>query len=180
MTTLVARPQRARHAGEKAYSIGVAHQRLMVLMLLFLLVGGVIGTRLVALGFMGSDDVAARVATGLAGRVDIVDRNGDVLARTIEAWSIGVHPKKLLGRPEEIAPQLARLMPERTEAQYLAILTSGTNFTYLRRRALPDLVAAVNALGSREWPMRANPSGFIRRPRSPRTSLAIPISTATA
>ncbi len=147
MTTLVARPQRARHADNKAYSIGVAHQRLMVLMLLFLLVGGVIGTRLVALGFVGNDVLAVKSAVGLAGRADIVDRNGDVLARTIEAWSVGVHPKKLLGRPEDLAPQLARLMPERTEAQYLAILKSGASFTYLRRRALPDLVAAVNALG---------------------------------
>ncbi len=147
MTTLVARPQRARHAGDKAYSIGVAHQRLMVLMLLFLIVGSVIGARLVALGFMDDGLSVARSVTGLAGRGDLVDRNGDVLARTIEAWSVGVHPNKLLGRPEDLAPQLAALMPERTEAQYLALLTSGANFTYLRRRALPDLVAAVNALG---------------------------------
>jgi cell division protein FtsI (penicillin-binding protein 3) len=147
MTTLVARPHRTKHAGSKAHSLGVAHQRLMVLMLLFLLVGVVIGARLLALTVMGSGDDGLGRTMGLEARADIVDRNGDVLARTIDAWSVGVHPKKLLGKPEDLAPQLAALMPERTEAQYLAILKSGANFTYLRRRAMPELVAAVNALG---------------------------------
>lgn len=147
MTTLVARSERTRHQGARQLSIALAHQRLMLLMLLFLVAAFVIGVRLVWLNFDGSGGRGDAVPTGLMARGDIVDRNGDVLARTIEAWSIGVHPNKLLGRPEDIAPQLARLMPERTTGQYLGILKSGKTFTYLRRRAMPELVAAVNALG---------------------------------
>lgn len=119
----------------------------MLLMLLFIGVASVISARLIWLNFDGSGGRGDAVPMGLMARGDIVDRNGDVLARTIEAWSIGVHPTKLLGSPEALAPQLARLMPERSEAQYLAILKSGKTFTYLRRRAMPELVAAVNALG---------------------------------
>ncbi len=147
MTTLVARPQRTRHAGARQTSILVAHQRLMLLMLLFVAGAIVIATRLLWLNFDTSGGRIAPNAIGLAARGDIVDRNGEVLARTIEAWSIGVHPNKLLGRPEDLAPQLARLMPERTEAEYLAILKSGKKFAYLRPRAMPELVEAVNALG---------------------------------
>ena len=65
----------------------------------------------------------------------------------MDAWSIGVHPDRLLNRPADLAPKLAALMPERTEAQYLQLLKSGMTFTYLRRRAMPELVAKVNALG---------------------------------
>lgn len=147
MTTLVARPQRTRHAGARQQSIALAHQRLMLLMLLFLLGGLILGFRLTWLNFAGPENGGASGPAGLAGRADIVDRNGEVLARTIEAWSIGVHPTKLLTRAEALAPQLARLMPERSEAEYLAILKSGKSFTYLRRRAMPELVAQVNALG---------------------------------
>ena len=147
MTTLVARPQRTRHQGIRQHSIALAHQRLMLLMLLFIAAAGVISVRLAWLNFDGSGGRGDAIPTGLLARSDIVDRNGDVLARTIEAWSVGVHPNKLLSRPEDLAPQLARLMPERSEAQYLAILKSGKTFTYLRRRAMPELVAAVNALG---------------------------------
>jgi cell division protein FtsI (penicillin-binding protein 3) len=146
VTTLVARPQRTRHAGHRHQTLVLVHQRLMLLMLLFMLAAAVVGIRLVALAFGGGDDRRAIIANAME-RGDILDRNGEVLARTIEAWSIGVHPDKLLVRAEELAPKLAALMPERTEAEYLAILKSGKSFTYLRRRAMPELVAAVNALG---------------------------------
>ena len=145
MTTLVARPTRARHSGSRQQSLALSHQRLMLLMLIFLGVGCVIAGRIVWMN-IASAAVAAPGAA-IATRADLVDRNGSVLARTIEAHSIGVHPNRLLGKPELLAPQLARLMPERSEAQYLAILKSGKSFTYLRRRAMPELVAAVNALG---------------------------------
>jgi cell division protein FtsI (penicillin-binding protein 3) len=147
VTTLVARPQRIRQAGARQTSILVAHQRLMLLMLLFMAAAIVIAVRLIWLNFDTGSTRATSDAYGLAARGDIVDRNGEVLARTIDAWSIGVHPNKLLERAGDLAPQLARLMPERTEAEYLAILKSGKSFTYLRRRAMPELVAAVNALG---------------------------------
>lgn len=145
MTTLVARPMRARHSGSRQQSLALSHQRLMLLMLVFLGVGCVIAGRIIWMN-IASHAVAAPGAA-IAARADLVDRNGSVLARTIEAHSIGVHPNRLLGKPERLAPQLARLMPERSEAQYLAILKSGKSFTYLRRRAMPELVAAVNALG---------------------------------
>lgn len=119
----------------------------MLMMLLFMAGALVIALRLVWLNFDTGTGHQLAGATGLAARGDIVDRNGEVLARTIDAWSIGVHPTKLLGSPEVVAPQLAALMPERTAEQYLAILKSGKSFTYLRRRASPELVAAVNALG---------------------------------
>lgn len=148
MTTLVARPQRTRHAGFRQQSIATAHQRLMQLMLLFMAGALVVAVKIVWLGFTSDGSAAAVSALGSAAdRADIVDRNGDVLARTIEAWSVGVHPDRLLGEPAELAPRLAKLMPERTEAEYLTILKSGMRFTYLRRRAMPELVAQVNALG---------------------------------
>ncbi len=148
MTTLVARPQRTRHAGFRQQSIATAHQRLMQLMLLFMAGALLVAVKIVWLGVASDGSANAVSALGsVADRADIVDRNGDVLARTIEAWSVGVHPDRLLGEPAELAPRLAQLMPERTEAEYLTILKSGMRFTYLRRRAMPELVAQVNALG---------------------------------
>ena len=148
MSTLAARPTRTRHAKFREQSLAVAHQRLMILMLLFSAVAIVIALRLLWLTVF-ADSSLGRTNPNLMPppRADIVDRNGEVLARTIDAWSIGVHANRLLNKPEDLAPKLAALMPERTEAQYLALLKSGVHFTYLRRRAMPELVAAVNALG---------------------------------
>ena len=148
MTTLVARPNRTRDAGQRYQWLATAHLRLMVLMLVFLGVGLLIGTRLIWLAVFGDPPQSRNISTSYVPiRGDIVDRNGVALASTIDAWSIGIHPKKLLSDPEDLAPRLAELMPERSEAQYLAILRSERNFTYLRRRAMPELVAQANALG---------------------------------
>jgi cell division protein FtsI (penicillin-binding protein 3) len=120
----------------------------MQLMLLFMAGALVVGLKIIWLGLASGGATTGNVDQGIgAARADIVDRNGEVLARTIEAWSVGVHPDRLLGEPEDLAPKLAQLMPERTEADYLKILKSGMRFTYLRRRAMPELVAKVNALG---------------------------------
>jgi len=147
VTTLVAQPPRNRALDQRQSSLVVAHQRLMIVMLLFMAVFGAIGLRLLWLGVFSDGRAQASAASLLPMRGDIVDRNGAVLARTIDAWSIGVHANRLLNDPEDLAPKLAVLMPEKSEAEYLAILKSGVRFTYLRRRALPDLVAQVNALG---------------------------------
>jgi cell division protein FtsI (penicillin-binding protein 3) len=165
VTTIAAARQRPREGVERHQTLLVAHQRLMMLLLLFVFAAFVVIARILQFGIFGDDD-GNRAAARVASRGDIVDRNGEVLAQTIDAWSIGIHANTLLARPEDLAPKLAALMPEKSEAEYLAILKSKTRFTYLRRRALPELVAQINALGepaiefARE-PQRLYPQGSL-------------------
>ena len=120
----------------------------MMLMLLFAAAVALVIGRLAMLAIVsGPADAATRIAA-LAGRGDIVDRNGQPLARTIDAWTIAVHPRKLIGDPMDIAARLAALMPERgDQAWFHAQLTKDVSFTYLERRASPSLVEQVNAIG---------------------------------
>ncbi len=166
MTTLVAQPQQLRDPAARTVALIVARQRLMLLMILFGLGVAVLTARIVLLSVFGGAE-AQRAADAGIHRDDIVDRNGEVLARTIQAWSIGIHADRILTPPDVLAARLAELMPERSEAEYLAILKSRIPFTYLRRRALPDLVAAVNALGEPAM-------GYAREPERlyPQTTLA--------
>jgi cell division protein FtsI (penicillin-binding protein 3) len=148
MTALVARPDRIRLAGQRQQSSATAHLRLMVVMLLFIGVTMLIAGRLIYLLAFEARPERAIAGDGLLpARGDLVDRNGVPLARTIDGWSIAVHPKKIVGDRDAIAAQLADLMPERSEAQYRAILYSKRSFVYLRRRAVPELVQAVNGIG---------------------------------
>lgn len=126
----------------------IAPVRLMMLMLL--ITAGVLMV-LVRLSWLAAfapptstrDAAAALVPL----RGDLTDRNGVPLARTIDAWSIAIHPDRLINDPRELAPKLAALMPEHDAGWYLRLLTSGSRFAYLQRRAMPELVRAVNALG---------------------------------
>ncbi|MBA2466106.1 MAG: penicillin-binding protein 2 [Sphingomonas sp.] len=142
------RPERLRLVGQRRQILAVMHQRLMFGMLVYGGVIALIAARILFLAAFG--DHAGRkvgITALIPERGDIVDRDGQPLARTIDAWTIGLHPGKIIGDKLDIARALARLMPERDEATYHAMLRSGRRFFYLRRRAPPDLVEAVNALG---------------------------------
>lgn len=145
---LVARPDRLRLVGQRRQILAIMHQRLMFGMLVYAGIVALIVLRLLWLAAFG--DHAGRkvsVTALLPERGDIVDRDGHPLARTIDAWSIGVHPNKIIGSKLDLARKLAVLMPERDEAAWLELLRSNKRFIFLRRRAAPSLVEAVNALG---------------------------------
>jgi cell division protein FtsI (penicillin-binding protein 3) len=138
---------RARTPTRQQQALALTYHRLMLMMLVFAGVTFVVVMRLIMLQLFTDRTVASAGNPLIPARADIVDRNGVRLASTIDAWSIAIHPNRLLGGPEELAPKLAELMPERSAAEYLRILKSGKSFVYLNRRAVPELVAAVNALG---------------------------------
>jgi cell division protein FtsI (penicillin-binding protein 3) len=148
MATLAARIDVSRPPVEQQHGLALTYHRLMLVMLLFVGVTVVIVGRLTLLQvFTDRSAAGALVNPLLPVRGDIVDRNGIPLARTIDAWSIGVHPRAIIGDRRELAVRLNALMPERSVAQYRAMLSTDSNYLYLSRRALPEMVAAVNALG---------------------------------
>ncbi|CAN5499062.1 penicillin-binding protein 2 [soil metagenome] len=149
MSVLVARPlPQRRLTGQRHALVAIAHLRLMVLMTLFASAVALVIFRLMWLAAFAEPATSRDAAMALVPlRGDIVDRNGAPLARTIDAWSIGIHPKDVISNPQELSAKLAALMPAHDQNWYYRILKSGASFTYLERRAMPDLVEAVNALG---------------------------------
>jgi cell division protein FtsI (penicillin-binding protein 3) len=148
VTALVARPARDRFAGKREQSVALVHFRLMVVMLMFAGITAVILFRLAFVWAFSDPGANEGRLAGLAEpRANLVDRNGVVLAGTIDAWKIGVHPQKVIGDRGLIAVRLAQLMPERSEQQYRDILFSKRKFFYLKHEAMPELVNAVNDIG---------------------------------
>jgi cell division protein FtsI (penicillin-binding protein 3) len=137
----------ARAPIEVQTPLGVTQQRLMVLMLLFMLVTGVIGIRLVQICLFGGADDGRKGRASSLFLPDMVDRNGVKLATGINTWVIAVNPQKINGDRNAIAERLAVLLPERNAADYRRILFSKRKFVYLRRPAAPEVVTAVNAIG---------------------------------
>lgn len=148
MATLAAHVARTASPPQQTDGLATTYQRLMLVLLLF---AGVTALVVLRLGYLQVfTDRSGAAASGnplVPPRADITDRNGIPLARTIDAWSIGVHPGRVIGDKAELAERLHELMPQRTAAEYRAILAADSNYLYLSRRALPELVAAVNALG---------------------------------
>lgn len=147
MATIVVRYDRLPLHRQRQSLVAIAQQRLMLLLLLFSFVVAVLVVRLLWMGIAsGNDSGRMGVGANVPVRADIVDRNGVPLARTIDAYSISVQPKKLIGDPRELAAALHKIFPDETEDHFYTLLT-GRKWAYLRRRALPEQVAQVNALG---------------------------------
>src|SRR3954451_23708607 len=162
------RPERLRLVGQRRQLLATMHQRLMFGMLVYAGIIAIIAVRILYLAAFG--DHAGRkegLTSYIPERGDIVDRNGDPLARTIDAWTIAVHPNKVIGDKLALAQRLAQLMPEYSEEQYFALLKSGKPFFYLRRRAAPALVEAVNSIGEPGLAIDREPDRLY-----PQTSLA--------
>src|SRR5690242_8727157 len=132
------RPERLRLVGQRRQMLAVMHQRLMFGILVYGGIVALIALRILWLAAFG--DHAGRkigITSLIPERGDIVDRDGEPLARTIDAWMIAVQPNKVIGDKLELARKLAELMPEHTQGQYFDLLRSGKPFFYLRRRASP-------------------------------------------
>ncbi|WP_395621780.1 peptidoglycan D,D-transpeptidase FtsI family protein [Sphingomonas daechungensis] len=165
---VASRPERLRLVGQRRQILTMMHQRLMFGLLVYAGIIALIALRILYLAAFGDHAGAKRGLTALIPeRGDIVDRDGVPLARTMDAWTIGLWPNKVIGDKLELARSLARLMPERDEAAYFAMLRSGKNFFYLRRRAAPGVVEAVNALGEPGIALEREPDRLY-----PQTSLA--------
>lgn len=147
MTTLLANSRKMQFSGKHKEIAASAHFRLMVLLLVFLAIFTVIVGRLISFSIL-EDAKPMRVSSSVfvPARGDIVDRNGVPLARTMKGYAIRVVPERVLGDKDLLARQLADLFPDTTAAEFLAKL-NGPRPTYLRRRALPNEVKQVHALG---------------------------------
>lgn len=149
MSIIVAPSAQSRRAGGARQAlVAVAQVRLMIMALIF---GAAMLAIVGKLFFMAVSAAPVQPRDPNSGllppRGDIVDRNGQPLARTVDGWSIAVHPNQVITKKSDLAAKLAQLFPEKTAGQYFAILNSDAKFVWLRRRAAAELVTAANALG---------------------------------
>jgi cell division protein FtsI (penicillin-binding protein 3) len=149
LIVVVAPPARKGRTGDARQAlVATAQIRLMILSILFGFGMLVVVGKLAFLAIWAEPATARDISTTLVPpRGDITDRRGAPLARSIDAWTIAIHPNQVIGDKAELAKQLAALIPDQSAERYYAILKSNTGFAFLKRNAMPELVSQVNALG---------------------------------
>ena len=81
-----------------------------------------------------------------ATRGKITDRNGDVLASSIPAWSVGVEPEDFEGTPAEVA-EVARLLEMPQPEVQKRVADPVRKFVYLKRQVGAAAAQAIGKLG---------------------------------
>ena len=80
------------------------------------------------------------------GRADIVDRNGKLLATTLDSPSLYANPRQVLDAADA-AQKLAATLPGLDRDTLYAKLISGKGFVWIKRHLTPEQAFAVNQLG---------------------------------
>jgi len=137
--------------GAKSGALEVARTRLIVPVSLFVFGFSLLLVRLVSIGLFEdmSDRVTRRASAKteiIRERVDILDRNGVVMATNLPAPSLAVRPS-LITDPQEVADRIVRLLPDLNRTRVLNKLTSSRHFLYIKRNLTPTQVWKINALG---------------------------------
>ncbi len=125
-----------------------AEGRLLLLGLAFAMAFTVIGGRM---GLMAATEPvepksAASGAQILAGRADLTDRNGRMLATNLLTHSLYAQPKDMID-PTRVANELARIFPDLDPKLMLARFTDGRSFLWVRKTLSPEQMQQVHDIG---------------------------------
>jgi cell division protein FtsI (penicillin-binding protein 3) len=125
-----------------------AEGRLLLLGLAFAMAFTVIGGRM---GLMAATEPvepksAASGAQIHAGRADLTDRNGRMLATNLLTHSLYAQPKDMID-PTRVANELARIFPDLDPKLLLARFTDGRSFLWVRKTLSPEQMQQVHDIG---------------------------------
>ncbi|MBI1274611.1 penicillin-binding protein 2 [bacterium] len=127
------------------------HQRLALVIVGMLLAGSIIAYRLMDLSLFSSSDNVVKVANSkdhkpILGRMDIVDRNGQLLATNLQTSSVYADAK-LIKDAADTAQKLNKVFPDVPYEHLRHQLASGKSFVWIKRNITPNEQFEVMKLG---------------------------------
>jgi len=138
--------------GPAKQALEACRTRLRVTAGLFALVFAAVALRIVEIGAVGGGTTESQIARfrmvtePVPSHADIVDRNGNVLAATLDSPSLYANPKQITDAAQA-TDKLVRVFPTLGAAEVHAKLTSGKSFVWIRRHLTPAEQFDVNQLG---------------------------------
>jgi cell division protein FtsI (penicillin-binding protein 3) len=120
-----------------------------IVMGLFAMVFGVMQYRLVSIGTQTSYEPTNTIQTRLSAdlrRGNIYDRNGELMATTLTAYSLYADPKAVMD-VNEVVTKLTTVLPDMDPVVLRDRLRRKGRFVWLRRNITPQQAWQVNALG---------------------------------
>ncbi len=127
--------------------------RLFLLSVVFALSFVIIGARTVEVAVLrggiseqGQTLASYRATKVRHARTDITDRNGEIIATTLETASLYANPREIK-RPVEVAEQLAKVLGDVPEKEMAKRLSADRSFVWIKRHLTPRQQKLVNDMG---------------------------------
>ncbi len=124
-----------------------SRQRIKIVILGFVAIFCVIGTRLMQYGLAEADATSTlRPPIDVASRPDILDRNGALLATDLNIVSLYAEPRRIIDVDEAIE-QLTTVLPKLDWNDTNKKMRSGSAFQWIKRQVTPKQQAEILSLG---------------------------------
>jgi cell division protein FtsI (penicillin-binding protein 3) len=119
-------------------SLASSTSRMRIVALAFLGLYGVIGGRLIYLGFKPDPANLRRAAAEAvaASRPDLLDRNGEILATDVKTMSVFAEPRRLIDK-DEATELLTAALPQVDAKELRDRLASKKGFVWVKREVTP-------------------------------------------
>ncbi|MEM6887974.1 MAG: penicillin-binding protein 2, partial [Pseudomonadota bacterium] len=139
---------RIRHEQMRDQARQRAEGRLLVLGLFFVVAFSVIGVRMGTLATSEPREPRAEAAGAAihAGRANIVDRHGNLLATNFETHALYAQPPQMVDRAHA-ARALTEIFPDLDEDQLLKDFSGNRKFLWIKRKISPEQMQAVHEIG---------------------------------
>jgi cell division protein FtsI (penicillin-binding protein 3) len=138
--------------GPAMEALEACRSRLLVTAVLFALVFAVVGLRVAEIALLEGGAAQSQIGrfrevkAPVPSHADIVDRNGNVLATTLDSPSLYAVPKQILD-PAAATGKIIKAFPKLSSAEVYGKLTSGKSFVWIKRHLTPREQYDVNQLG---------------------------------
>ncbi|MEL7114837.1 MAG: penicillin-binding protein 2 [Pseudomonadota bacterium] len=139
---------RLRHEEIRETSRLRAEGRLLVLSLMFICIFGVVGARMAVMASSEPEEPRAHASSSqiVAGRSDILDRNGRILATNLRTHALYAQPP-LMVEPEKAARELVKIFPDLEEERLIKDFTGARKFLWIKRKISPEQQQLVHDIG---------------------------------
>ena len=138
--------------GPARRALDACRRRLFLTSVVFACVFAVVALRVVEIVLLEGGTAQSHIprfhipGPSLPARADIVDRNGKLLATSLDSPSVYANPKQILDA-EDAARKLVKIFPSLDSTELYAKLTSGKSFVWIKRHLTPREQYEVNQLG---------------------------------
>jgi cell division protein FtsI (penicillin-binding protein 3) len=138
--------------GPARQALEACRSRLFFTSVLFACVFAVVALRIVEVVVLEGGSAQSHMprfripAPPVPARADVVDRNGKLLAATLDSPSLYANPKQILD-PADAARKLVQAFPSLKSDEVYAKLTSAKSFVYIKRHLTPREQYEANQLG---------------------------------
>jgi cell division protein FtsI (penicillin-binding protein 3) len=138
--------------GPARKALDACRRRLFLTSVVFACVFSTVALRVVEIVLLENGTAQSHIprfhlpAPPLPARADIVDRNGKLLATSLDSPSVYANPKQILD-PEDATGKLVKIFPSLDRGEIYAKLTSGKSFVWIKRHLTPPEQYEVNQLG---------------------------------